>query len=134
MRSGLGKSAPDFHLDSRSISLVDAGSVGNLPDYADIAKRLNTPWCAVSDEDKAPGGAVNPVTEGVRKKVEAARSAADLCTIWSGNLEACLGTPAGQKATPEWQAANTDPKPLAALEKDHPDFVATCRTVHAWLQ
>ncbi len=133
MRSGLGKLAPDLDLDARSISLVDTGSVGNLPDYAEIAKRLNIPWCAVSDEDKAPGAAVNPATEAVRKKVEAMRSAADISAIWLGNLEICLGTPAGQKATPQWQASNTDPKPPADLRKDHPDFVVTCSSVQAWI-
>jgi predicted ATP-dependent endonuclease of OLD family len=133
MRSGLGKLDPDLDLDARSISLVDTGSVGNLPDYANIARRLSIPWCAVSDEDKTPGGVVNPVTEAVRKKVDGMRGAGDFSAMWRGNLEMCLGTPTGQKATPEWQASNTDPKPLADLQKDHPDFIATCRSVQPWL-
>lgn len=133
MRSGLSKLSPVLDLDARSVSLVDTGSVRNLPDYADIAKALGIPWCAVSDEDKAPGGAVNPVTEGARKGVESIRGPTDLSVIWPGSLEQCLGVPAGQKATPEWQAANTDPKPLAKMRHDHPDFVTTCSSVFAWI-
>ena len=133
IRSGLGKLDPGLDLDARSVSLVDTGSVGNLPDYADIAKRLGIPWCAVSDEDKMPGGAVNPNTEKVRKRVEAMRSPHDASTIWPGDLEACLGVPAGQKATPEWQVANTDPKPLAQMQEDHPELVATCSLVQKWI-
>ncbi len=44
-----------------------------------------------------------------------------------------LGVPAGQKAMPEWQAANTDPKPVAQMQADHPGFMATCRLVRTWL-
>src|SRR5262245_23409728 len=86
VRSGLGKLAPDLDLDARSVSLVDTGSVRNLPEYVDIANRLGIPWCAISDEDKQPGGDVNPLTEKVRKKVESMRGAMDLTAIWPGNL------------------------------------------------
>lgn len=133
IRSALGKLDPGLDLDARSVSLVDAGSVGNLPDYADIAIRLGIPWCAVSDEDRMPGGTVNPVTEKVRQKVEALRGPGDMSAMWPGRLEACLVVPIGQKATPEWQAANTDPKPLAQMQSDHPDLMATCGLIRKWI-
>jgi putative ATP-dependent endonuclease of the OLD family len=133
IRSALAKLDPSLDLDARSISLVDAGSVGNLPDYADIAKRLGTPWCAISDEDKLPGGAVNQATEKVRQRVDAMRGAADSSMVWPGKLEICLGVPGGQKATPEWQAANVDPKPLTQMHKDHPNFMAVCDSIRGWI-
>ena len=134
IRSGLGKLSADLDLDANSISVVATGSVGNLPDYAAMAKQLGIPWCAVSDEDKKPGEPVNPVTEGIRRKVVDLLSPTDLSAIWPGDLEACLGTPAGQKATPEWQAKHTDPKPLADMQAEHPNFIATCSSVEAWLR
>lgn len=133
IRSCLGKLDPSLDLDTSSVSLVDTGGVQNLPDYADIAKKLGIPWCAVSDEDKKLGGSVNPNTEATRKKVEAARGADDMSTIWPGSLEACLGASAPQKAKPEWQATNIDPKPLAQMEREHSDFVAACTSVHKWI-
>jgi hypothetical protein len=133
VRSTLAKLDPGLDLDARSVSLVDTGSVGNLPDYADIAKRLGIPWCAISDEDRNPGGMVNAVTEKVRQRVNAMRGPHDITAVWRGKLEECLGTPAGQKATPEWQAANTDPKPLADLQREHPNLMTMCSSVRAWI-
>lgn len=134
LRSALGKVAPDFDLDARSISLVDAGSAGNLPDYAAIAGHLGIPWCAITDEDKLLDGSVNPLTEKLRKRIEAQRGQADTSAMWPVRLEACLGVPEGKKATPEWQAANTDSKPLSEMQQDHPEFMAACNAVLAWLQ
>jgi hypothetical protein len=133
VRSTLAKLDAGLDLDARSVSLVDTGSVGNLPDYADIAKRLGIPWCAISDEDRNPGGTVNPVTEKVRQRVNAIRGPQDMTTVWPGKLESCLAAPIGQKATPEWQAANIDPKPLADMQRDHPDHMAMCSSVRAWI-
>jgi len=58
---------------------------------------------------------------------------ADLSQIWPGKLEMCLRVLDGQKSTPEWQAKNTDPKSLAQMRQDHPDFMAVCDTVHQWI-
>jgi hypothetical protein len=133
IRSALGKLNSGLDLDARSVSLVDVGSVGNLPDYATIAKGLRIPWCAISDEDKMPDSTLNPVTEKIRQRVTALRGPADVSATWLGKLETCLGVPAGQKATPEWQAAHTDPTPLAQMQTDHPDLMATCGLVRTWL-
>jgi len=133
VRSGLAKLAPALDLDARSISIVDTGSAGNLPDYADIAQRLGIPWCAITDEDKPPGGVVNPLTEKIRQRVDAMRGPGDSSAMWPGSLETCLGVPAGMKATPEWQAANTDPKPLAQMKQDHAEFMTACSSVLTWI-
>lgn len=133
LRSAIAKLAPALDLDARSVSLVDTGSVGNLPNYADIARQLGILWCAVTDEDKPLGGQVNPMTEKVRQRVDAKRGANDSAAMWPGSLEACLGVPAGKKATPEWQAANIDPKPVAQMQQDHPDFMTACNAVLGWI-
>jgi hypothetical protein len=133
VRATLAKLDPRLDLDARSVSLLDTGSVGNLPDYAEVASQLEIPWCAISDEDRDLGGTVNPVTEKVRQRVEAKRSSQDMMAMWPGKLEACLAVPAGQKATPEWQSANIDPKPLSQMQKDHPDLMATCGTLRTWI-
>jgi hypothetical protein len=133
VRATLAKLDPSLDLDARSVSLVDTGSVGNLPDYAEVATRLGIPWCAISDEDKDVGGNVNPVTEKVRQRIDAKCGAQDMTAMWPGKLEACLGVPSGQKATPEWQSANIAPKPVAQMQKDHPDLVTTCGTLRTWI-
>jgi predicted ATP-dependent endonuclease of OLD family len=133
LRSAFVKLDPCLDLDARSVSLVDTGGVGNLPDYADIAKKLQIPWCAVTDEDKDQNGILNPKTEKIRQRVDAMRGAQDTATMWPGKLEACLGTTGAQKATPEWQVANIDPKLLADLRRDHPDLIATSEAVRTWI-
>lgn len=133
VRSALAKLDPGLDLDAHSVSLVDTGGVGNVPDYADIARRLRIPWCAVTDEDPLPDGSVKPATNAARNKLGKFLSPEDLSVVWPRDLEACLDTPMGQKATPTWQAANTDPKPLAQMQQDHPDFIATCKSIQAWL-
>jgi hypothetical protein len=80
-----------------------------------------------------PDGTLNPVTANVRQRVEALRGPGDMSAMWPGKLEACLGVPPGQKLTPEWQAANTDPKPLAQMQMDHPHLMATCGLVRSWI-
>jgi hypothetical protein len=133
LRSAFVKLDPCLDLDARSVSLVDTGGVGNLPDYAEVAKKLQIPWCAVTDEDKDQNGVVNPKTEKIRQRVEAMRGARDTAAMWPGKLEVCLGTTGAQKATPEWQVANIDPKPLADLRCDHPDLIATSEAVRTWI-
>lgn len=133
IRSTLAKLDSGLDLDARSVSLVDTGGVSNLPDYVDIARRLGIPWCVFSDEDKAPDGAVNPVTEKVHNKIDELRGSRDMSTKWPWKLERCLGVPPGQKATPEWQAANIDPKPLEQMRRDHPDLLVTCSAALKWI-
>lgn len=133
IQSGLEKLDPSLDLDTRSVSLVDSGSIGNLPDYAQISKQLGIPWCAVSDEDRPAGGDVNPITAKLRKKLDAKLGSEDVSLIWPDKLETCLGVPAGEKATPEWQAANTDRLTLRELRSAHPNFIAVCESVRDWI-
>jgi ABC-type hemin transport system ATPase subunit len=132
LSSGLHKVDPTFDLDARSISLVETGSAQNLPDYAEMASRLGIPWCALTDENSLPSGEINPKTERVRLKLKRSAGDQDTLLVWPGSLEACLNV-LDQKATPQWQISNIDPKPLQQLEIDHPDYVATCRDVLGWL-
>jgi hypothetical protein len=133
LRSTLAKIDADLDLDARSVSVVDTGSVGNLPDYAEIAKGLGIPWCAISDEDRDQAGLLNPNTDRVRQRVTRMCGPQDTSIVWPGKLEACVGAPGTQKATPEWQVANIDPKPLAELRRDHPDLVTTSEAVRMWI-
>jgi hypothetical protein len=91
------------------------------------------PWCAVTDEDLLPDGTVNPVTARDRTKIESKKTAADESAMWSRSLEATLGAPSGQKATPAWQAANIEPLSLTDLDAGYPDFMKVCRSLKAWI-
>ncbi len=134
IRCTLNKLDPGLDLDARSVSVIDTGAVGNLPDYADIATRLGIPWCAISDEDRDPGtGVLNQNTLKIRQKVDAMRSVQDLTTIWPAKLEICLGCPGMHKATPEWQVANIDQKPIVDLRRDHPELIAVISAIRAWV-
>lgn len=133
LRSAIQKLDPTLDLDARSVSLVDTGGAGNLKDYANIAQQLGIPWCAITDEDKLANGQVNPLTEKVRRALDAKRGANDQSVMWPDNLEACLGAPVPKKATPDWQAANIDPKPLTQMKRDHPAFMAECARVLSWI-
>lgn len=112
---------------------MDTGGVGNVPDYADVAKRLGMPWCAVTDEDVLPDGTIKPAAKAARDKLGRLLGPGDQSVMWSVDLETCLSVPPRQKATPDWQAVNTDGKSLAQLQRDHPDFVATCQAILRWL-
>ena len=131
LRTGLAKL--DADVDALSVSVVGTGNVGNLPDYARMAARLAIPWCAVSDEDVQSDGTIKPRTERARDRLGALVSEADLSLMWPGDLETCFGLATGQKAPPEWQAENVEPKPLGQLEGDYPHYVAVCRSIRAWL-
>jgi hypothetical protein len=134
LRATLTKLDPDLDLDARSVSVIDTGAVGNLPDYADIATRLRIPWCAISDEDRDPAtGALNPITLRIRQRVDGMRGTRDLTAIWPAKLEVCLGCKGTQKATPEWQAANIDPKPLAEIRRDHSELIKVVSAIRTWI-
>ena len=91
-------------------------------------------WRAVTDEDLLPDGTIKPVTARDRRRIDDKKTAADLSVIWPGSLEACLGVPEGQKATPSWQSANIEPLTLVELDQRHPAYMAVCRTIDTWLK
>ena len=132
IRSTIKKLAPNLDLNARSITFVDAGGSGGLADHASISKQLGIRWCAVTDEDKEPGKPPNATTEAVRSKLASLRGTSDESIYWPVDLETCLGCKRG-KATPEWQAKNTDLKGLSELEGDHGDLIKVCEKIVAWL-
>jgi hypothetical protein len=119
-------------LDSRSVSIVRTGDVNQLAGFAAMATKLGIPWCAVSDEDRAQDGSQNKATASARLKVEGLASKADASVTWPGDLEQCLGKTKG-KATPEWQAAEIEPKNDAQVQREHPAFWEACSKIEAWI-
>jgi ABC-type cobalamin transport system ATPase subunit len=130
LRSHLEKASVD--LDVRSVSIIGVNGVGTLPAFAEVARRLKIPWCAVTDEDLLPDGTIKPNTSKARHKLAALRGTSDLLVEWPSSLEDCLGVTGGQKATPEWSAANLDPLDLQAIQTRFPDFHRIASVVGTW--
>jgi hypothetical protein len=128
VRLFLEKSSTD--LDGKGITVVDAGGVGNLPAYAQIAKDLRIPWCAVSDEDLDANGTIKLKTQDAREKLITLQGLHDALPVWPGDLEQCLSN---NKVDPEWQQQHLAPKSLDQIKKAYPDFYATCDEVARWL-
>lgn len=129
VRIGLEKLKVD--LDGLGVSVVDTGSVDNLPYYAEIASKLGIPWAGVTDEDCEPDGTIKPNTEKVRERLAELMTPADLMPIWCKNLETCLGVPHGREI--EYLRNSVEPKTLAEIESANPDYIAECRKVKGWL-
>ncbi len=130
VRLNLEKAGTD--LDSRSISIIRTGDVGAIPAYAEMAKKLGIPWCAITDEDREPDGSVKKTTQTTRQKLDDLKTPNDRSLIWKTDLEACLGKTDG-KADPEWVVRELEPKSLDQIERAHPDFAATGKAVKDWL-
>ncbi len=120
-------------LDGRSLSIIRAGDVGQLPAFASIASKLGIPWCAVSDQDQLPSGTIRPATADVRSRLTALQSPTDCQVQWPQDLEACLKKDPG-KATPAWQSEHIEIKSTVDLKKDHPDYVTTCEAIRVWAE
>lgn len=131
LRSYLQKRT-DLDLDGRSISIIRAGDVGQLPAFASIASRLGIPWFAVSDEDKQADGTVKLPTASAREKLRGLQKPCDRQASWKGDLESCLNKPQG-KATPDWQARHIETKSTDDLKAQNADYVAVCEDVRAWI-
>jgi hypothetical protein len=132
LRSYLSRRA-DLDLDGLGISIIQAGDVNQLPAFARMAKKLDIPWCAVSDEDKLEDGSIKPNTKAAREKLTSFMGAGDLQVCWPIDLEACLGLAEG-KARPSWQAENIEPISFDALKSNCPTFVRAAEEVTQWLQ
>jgi predicted ATP-dependent endonuclease of OLD family len=122
----------NLDLDGRSISIINTGDVGALPTYAEMAAKLGILWCAITDEDKLKDGTIKKPTQTTRAKLDMMKTPKDLSIFWKIDLENCLGKSVG-KATPEWVAAEIEPKTPAALNRDHPDYAAVGDAVVKWL-
>jgi hypothetical protein len=119
-------------LDGRSVSIINAGDVGAIPAYAEMAKKLGTPWCAITDEDKEPDGSIKKNTEISRQRLKALMTPADRCLVWKGDLEACLGKETG-KANPEWIADAFGGRSLNDLQMNCPDYASVVQDIVTWL-
>src|SRR5579885_2870158 len=64
-------------LDGRSVSIINAGDVGAVPAYAEMAKKLGIPWCAITDEDKDGDGTIKKNTEISRRKLDKLKTPRD---------------------------------------------------------
>ncbi len=132
LRSYLTRRA-NLDLDGLSVSVIQAGDVNHLPAFASMAKQLNIPWCAVSDEDKLPDGSLKPNTMAAREKLNGLMRPQDAQVLWAGDLEACLGLTTG-KARPAWQAQHVESLDEAELAIKHPDFVSASEKVRKWIE
>ncbi len=119
-------------LDGRCVSIIRAGDVGQLPAFAGMASKLGIPWCAVSDEDRLPDGTIKPATKDVRDLLTTLQSAVDGQVQWPVDLETSLGKAQG-KANPAWQAQHIEPKNVAAMQRDHPEYLRACEGIKAWV-
>lgn len=103
IRLGLSKLAIDC--DAESISVVDCGSVGNLPDYAAVCTALGIPWIAIHDEDIDASGAQKKNTADAVAKLQPLRTANDDIQAWQNELEDAIGFRAMHatgKVNPAW--------------------------------
>lgn len=123
----LSKFAAD--LDTLGVTVVDGGSVQNLPDYAELAGKLMIPWIAITDQDPTATGP-NPKTEKARKKLTLAATTRDRQSLWKVNLEHCLNT---SDASPEWQAKNVEPLSLEEVRSRFPLYASTADEVAEFL-
>jgi energy-coupling factor transporter ATP-binding protein EcfA2 len=119
-------------LDGRSVSIINAGDVGAIPAYAEMAKKLGIPWCAITDEDKEGDGSIKKNTEISRRKLDEIKTPGDRSLVWKGDLEACLGKKNG-KADPEWIARELDARSANELQRNYPDYDSVVQEVVAWL-
>lgn len=118
-------------LDGKSISIIRAGDVNQLPAFAAMASKLGIPWCAVSDEDRLPDGTIKPATQKARDKLAALQTFVDTQQLWPVDLENCLAKTQG-KADPAWQASTIEVKDDASLRRDLAGYVEVCEQVRAW--
>jgi predicted ATPase len=123
----LGKLGAD--LDTLGVTVVDGGSVQNLPDYATLAGKLVIPWIAITDEDTTATG-TNPRTEKARAKLAGTQTSRDQQTKWKVNLEHCLNS---DDASPEWQAENIEPLTLEEIRRNYPLYAITADAVAKFL-
>ena len=77
-------------LNTLGVTIVDGGSVQNLPDYAALAGKLRIPWIAVTDDGATGDGCPNSKTERAREKLSNFETDRDDQANWKVNLEHCL--------------------------------------------
>lgn len=120
-------------LDGRGVSFLDIGGVGGMPAYAEIAKALGIPWCAITDEDMQGDGTQKAKTEEARTVLAALKTDADQMLLWPGDLERSLGIDSG-KATPLWQQTHLVPKTLPELQSAYAGYCEVGNRLREWIE
>lgn len=128
LRLGLEKNGVDY--DARSTSVCQCGSVTAIPAFAEIATSLGIRWCALTDEDTEPTGAVKPATAKVRSRLAALQSRSDALIEWPGNLERSLKVEVG-KCVPEVSTERLSNPDWATR---YPDFARAVGSVATWIE
>ncbi len=121
-------------VDGRSVTVLEVGGIQNLPEYARMARELKIPWCAITDEDAEPRGAIKPATKAVREKLATLAGVGDCLLVWPESLEASLRVPGGTKALPSWQAQHLEALDLDALKKAYPGFAKVGASLKEWIE
>lgn len=114
VRIGLEKMGYD--VDSESVSIIDCGSVDNLPDYADVSSRLGIPWFAIHDNDLNSQGNRKSNTQRAIEKLVTLKKATDKISKFDNDLEDVLGL--AQKAEVENILALLDPLSWTDISTD----------------
>lgn len=127
IRLGLEKKSIDC--DALSISVVDCGSVGNLPSYAGLCQALGIPWIAVHDGDVLADGTRKGTTGIARTKLDALLTTTSLIVEWDNDLEEVLQCSTG-KASPRWTNQQYGAKSWAELSAMG-DLAKYCPTIDA---
>lgn len=120
-----------FDLDGRGVSIVNAGDVGAVPTYAEMARKLGIPWCAITDEDLSADGTIQKPTETARKKLDKLKTEHDRSLVWKGTLEKCLGKTNG-KAYAIWIAQQLESSSADEIEARYPDYASVGNEVIEW--
>lgn len=130
----------NIDIEAMSISILSCSGIENIPDFAEIAKNMKIPFCAVTDMDiDSVTGKVKNKTEKARKAISTIMTTKDKMAEWENNLEDCLLAPFKQnsnerkKAIPEWQRDNIFVKSFSDLTNDYPKYKYTCETLLDWL-
>jgi ABC-type multidrug transport system ATPase subunit len=128
VRMGLEKTRIDC--DALSISVVDCGSVSNLPSYAEVCSNLGIPWVAIHDKDLQPGQLQKQNTKAAREKLDALKQRSDRIVEWDNDLEMVLNCTGGAKATPEWIDAEYRQKTWSELAAE-PKLGKYCKAIQS---
>jgi predicted ATP-dependent endonuclease of OLD family len=120
-------------VDGLGLTILNGGGVESLPAYARIAKALQLPWYALTDEDRRADSTIKPKTDAARKTLDTIKTNRDAQGMWKGSLEQCLNCPGNKAASPEWQQANVWQKTAAQIATQYPDFHKACVAIVEWL-
>jgi predicted ATP-dependent endonuclease of OLD family len=129
----------NIDIEAMSISILSCSGIENIPDFAEIAKNMKIPFCAVTDTDIDVSGKVKEKTNKSRAKISTIQSSKDKMIEWDNDLEDCLQTPLKQnstnrkKALPEWQRDNVFAQPFDEIKTKYPKYKNVCEAIISWI-